>query len=85
MIDANGWPFSTLDQDNDDMVSGSCSQHKRGGGGWWFRGCGAANLNGQYGKEAGQRGILWYHLNMSSNAFKGSRMMLRPVRHTDGC
>merc|ERR1719315_771662 len=40
----NGMAFSTKDTDRDHW-SKSCS-NTRGKGGWWFNGCGLANLNG---------------------------------------
>ena len=69
--------FSTKDMDQDKW-SGSCSE-TRGHGGWWFNGCGLANLNG---KNLGQNqnsydGILWYFYAKDNRSFKSSSMMVK--------
>jgi len=73
----NGMGFSTKDMDRD-RWSGSCSE-TRGNGGWWFNGCGLANLNG---KNLGENqksydGILWYFYAKDNRSFKTSTMMIR--------
>jgi len=73
----NGMAFSTKDMDQD-RWSGSCSE-TRGNGGWWFNGCGLANLNG---KNLGQNqysydGILWYFYAKDNRSFKSSSMMVK--------
>eukprot|EP00092_Neocalanus_flemingeri_P028443 GFUD01030885.1.p1 GENE.GFUD01030885.1~~GFUD01030885.1.p1 ORF type:complete len:415 (+),score=118.63 GFUD01030885.1:158-1402(+) len=73
----NGMGFSTKDMDKDHW-SGSCSE-TRGNGGWWFNGCGLANLNGM---NLGQNknsydGILWYFYAKDNRSFKSTRMMIK--------
>lgn len=72
-----GMAFSARDSDRD-LWEGDCSQ-TRGGGGWWYNGCGLANLNGR-NLGAGQNsydGILWYFYANDNRSFKSSKMMLR--------
>ena len=76
----NGQRFSTLDQDNDSS-SGSCSQ-THGGGGWWYKSCDHADLNGWYGQGRGDKGIEWAHWKGSS--FRASRILIRPVHRRTG-
>jgi len=72
----NGMAFSTKDNDNDQWV-GDCSK-TRGGGGWWFNGCGLANLNGiNLGENSNSYdGILWYFYAKDNRSFKSARMMI---------
>jgi len=73
----NGMGFSTKDNDND-RWSGSCSD-TRGNGGWWFNGCGLANLNGEnlgINKKS-YNGILWYFYAKDNRSFKSSVMKIR--------
>jgi len=73
----NGMAFSARDNDQD-RWSGSCSS-TRGNGGWWFNGCGLANLNGlnlQSG-ATGYEGILWYFYAKDNRSFRSSRMMIK--------
>merc|ERR1719225_2153003 len=72
----NGMAFSARDNDQD-RWSGDCST-TRGNGGWWFNGCGLANLNGlnlQSG-ASGYEGILWYFYAKDNRSFRSSRMMI---------
>jgi len=73
----NGMAFSTRDADAD-RWSGNCSS-TRGHGGWWFNGCGLANLNGANLGQGGSGydGILWYFHRDDSSSFRSSRMMVR--------
>merc|ERR1712106_944351 len=75
-IDA-GMPFSAKDTDRDNW-SGSCSD-TRGKGGWWFNGCGLANLNGMNlgPNKFSYDGILWFFYKNDNRSFKSAKMMLR--------
>ena len=73
----NGMAFSARDSDRDEW-EGDCSE-ARGGGGWWYNGCGLANLNGLNlgaGKNS-YEGILWYLYAKDNRSFKSTRMMIR--------
>ena len=63
-----------------DLWDGDCSK-TRGGGGWWYNGCGLANLNGlNLGKnQEGYEGILWYLYAKDNRSFKATKMMLRKL------
>ena len=76
----NGMAFSAKDNDKD-LWEGDCS-NMRGGGGWWYNGCGLANLNGlNLGpKQGGYEGILWYLYAKDNRSFKSSRMLLRKLK-----
>ena len=73
----NGMAFSAKDHDMD-LWTGDCSQ-TRGGGGWWYNGCGLANLNGlNLGEnKTGYDGLLWYLYTNDARSFKSTRMMLK--------
>jgi len=73
----NGMAFSTKDMDQD-RWTGSCSA-TRGNGGWWFNGCGLANLNGMnLGRnQHSYDGILWYFYAKDNRSFKSSKMMVK--------
>lgn len=73
----NGMGFSTKDMDKDHW-SGSCSE-TRGNGGWWFNGCGLANLNGKNlgANKKSYDGILWYFYGKDNRSFKSTKMMIK--------
>ena len=72
----SGLQFSTIDQDND-PDSRHCSQSY--GGGWWFKFCGMAYLNGYYRPNSAQ-GILWYDWKKGRHPLKQTAMKLRTLR-----
>jgi len=73
----NGMAFSARDSDRDQW-EGDCSM-TRGGGGWWYNGCGLANLNGRNlgAGENSYNGILWFFFANDNRTFKSSKMMLK--------
>jgi ficolin len=71
----NGMPFTTTDRDHDPW-SGNCAQ-RDGEGGWWYRSCDSANLNGRYGATDGS-GIQWNGWLHPSYALPFSEMKIRP-------
>lgn len=73
----SGFLFSTIDQDNGPHASWHCSQ--RNGGGWWFKFCGRALLNGYY-VPSPEIGMLWYHWNNSHHRLKQTAMKIRTLR-----
>ena len=74
----NGMSFSTRDRDNDES-STNCAE--RFNGGWWFKNCFRAALNGPY-READDfpewKGIIWYTWLGSSKSLRKVVMKIRP-------
>jgi len=72
----NGAAFSTIDEDQD-QLGGSCAQ-KYGGGGWWYRACYHASLNGRIeeGGAGGARAATWFSLKV-----KSSTMQIRKIEN----
>ena len=66
----NGAAFSTIDEDQD-QLGGSCAQ-KYGGGGWWYRACYHASLNGRIeeGGAGGARAATWFGLKVKASTMK---------------
>ena len=74
----NGQEFSTKDRDNDGQSSYHCSQHFKGG--WWYRACHFANLNGLYYHRArhDSTGVTWWDWKNKQESLKKSEMKIRP-------
>ena len=74
----NGMFFSTRDQDNDGMSTGSCAQESTGA--WWYNACRYSNLNGRYLSNTAEswQGIVWYHWKYDKVSMKRSTMLIRP-------
>ncbi|XP_052704318.1 ryncolin-4-like [Crassostrea angulata] len=72
----NGMKFSTKDQDNDKWNK-HCGVNFQGG--WWFKDCEHAYLNGPYLKSAKITwiSINWYAFGNESRALKKASMMIR--------
>lgn len=68
--------FSTRDQDND-IWNKHCSVVHQGG--WWYKACIHADLNGPYLKSAKATGtsINWYAFGNEYRALKRASMMIR--------
>ena len=73
--------FSTKDQDNDlENGKGYCSQHYKGG--WWFKSCHQAFLNGFYYKGSHFNtggGVMWSQWMGSNYSAKRAEMKIKPV------
>uniref|UniRef100_A0A672J779 Fibrinogen C-terminal domain-containing protein n=1 Tax=Salarias fasciatus TaxID=181472 RepID=A0A672J779_SALFA len=78
----NGYGFSASDRDNDncpvciirfDIAFGKCSDVY--GGGWWFSGCGSANLNGPY--RSGMKHQLYWDTWKGHHSLTATRMMIK--------
>ncbi|CAL4193180.1 unnamed protein product [Meganyctiphanes norvegica] len=76
----NGMPFSTHDHDNDNWYTESnCASYF--GGGWWFKACMNANLNGvpnQGTDTLNSHGILWVRWHGRMYSLKSTTMKIRP-------
>lgn len=81
----NGLLFSTIDQDNDLHVSKHCSQTNANGGGWWYKKCGMAFLNGHYvpsvpSVPSSEVGMSWIDWKNSIHRLKQTTMKIRTLR-----
>nr|XP_034328009.1 ryncolin-1-like [Crassostrea gigas] len=72
----NGMKFTTKDQDNDTWNK-NCGVNFQGG--WWFKDCISAFLNGPYKKSAkiAWDSIMWYDFGKENRALKKATMMIR--------
>ena len=76
----HGYPFSTVDQDND-SYDGNCAKELRGA--WWYLACHSSNLNGYYhrGKHSSYAdGVNWYHWKGYHYSARRAEMKIRPVK-----
>ena len=55
----NNMNFSTFDRDNDAIGGYHCAVLNKGG--WWYRGCHHANLNGLHTSNTTGQHIVWYN------------------------
>ena len=70
--------FTTYDQDHDEQ-SVNCAADR--GGGWWWKNCGHANLNGpNYGhaKET-HKSMSWYYFGSNWESLKTISMAIIPI------
>jgi len=76
---AQGMQFSTFDQDNDQLETGSCSG-RAGLGGWWYNSCTRSALNGLYLKDdvkfTTENGLNWYSFDRT-NYLVSAQMKIR--------
>ncbi|XP_037069523.1 techylectin-5B-like [Pollicipes pollicipes] len=79
----SGAQFSTRDRDNDEKLISCAQKHK---GGWWYKACHFANLNGLYMRgatpERSGNVISWFHWKGHDYSMKGTEMKTRPARYT---
>ena len=76
----NGMRFTTFDQDNDEVSNKNCANQNHGG--WWYRSCFRANLNGRYFSKGGRdfSGIIWFEWGDVPTPKKAVEMKIRPIR-----
>ncbi|CAG2230897.1 Angiopoietin-related protein 1,Veficolin-1,Ficolin-1-A,Angiopoietin-1,Fibrinogen C domain-containing protein 1,Ryncolin-1,Tenascin-N,Angiopoietin-related protein 7,Angiopoietin-related protein 6,Ficolin-3,Fibrinogen C domain-containing protein 1-B,Fibroleukin,Fibrinogen-like protein 1,Ficolin-1,Ficolin-1-B,Angiopoietin-4,Tenascin-R,Ryncolin-2,Techylectin-5B,Fibrinogen C domain-containing protein 1-A,Microfibril-associated glycoprotein 4,Fibrinogen-like protein A,Ryncolin-3,Angiopoietin-2,Tenascin-X,Ficolin len=73
----NKQAFSTKDKDNDSHSRADCAEVNKGG--WWYKDCHDANLNGLYlGNKKDNKGLRWSHWK-GSQSMKTTSMMIRRV------
>ena len=66
--------FTTKDQDNDTKGPSNCAQRFLGG--WWYKACGQANLNGGYFEN---NGVSSYQLKGYYYSLKSTTMEIRSI------
>ncbi|KAL2082833.1 hypothetical protein ACEWY4_020606 [Coilia grayii] len=71
----NGRHFSTRDRDRSDIRF--CAMFYRGG--WWYRNCHEANLNGLYNTAHNQEGIIWKTWKGKKYSIPFVEMKMRPI------
>ena len=74
-----GWPFSTPDEDNDLNPDENFALKYHGG--WWFKNCHTAFLNGPYihGPNPDHaEGNIWKHFRGFHDSLQSSQMKIRP-------
>lgn len=78
----NNQAFTTTDTDNDGSSSTNCAEDYKGG--WWYKDCHDANLNGKWyanGQLADVNvpdGIIWQHWTGDQYSLKTVVMAIRP-------
>ena len=73
----NGQRFSAKDKDSDTSTFNCANVYQ---GGWWYRSCHMANMNGLYmkGKNTSHSvGITWYQWKGFDYSLKRTTMMIR--------
>ncbi|KAM4735254.1 uncharacterized protein tnxba [Anableps anableps] len=73
----NGRPFSTRDKEQDPLRSHCAKDYV---GGWWYKNCYKVNLNGLYGMNSNNQGIVWIDWKGKDFSIPFSEMKFRPSR-----
>ena len=79
----DGQKFSAKDQQNDVLIAKkSCAEKFKGG--WWYKACHHANLNGLYFNAPGTHqsyadGINWYYKTRYHRSLMESRMLVKKL------
>jgi len=71
----NGMKFTTIDVDNDLKSSQNCAVYQAFGG-WWYKACAYANLNGKFGTVSTNGAIYWRSWQRYK-ALKTTSMMIK--------
>uniref|UniRef100_A0A8C2FU41 Fibrinogen C-terminal domain-containing protein n=1 Tax=Cyprinus carpio TaxID=7962 RepID=A0A8C2FU41_CYPCA len=71
----NGRPFSTIDKDPN-ILSIHCAKAYMGG--WWYKNCYKANLNGLYVSYSDNKGVVWIDWKGKDASLPFTEMKLRP-------
>ncbi|GAA6097830.1 tenascin [Tachysurus ichikawai] len=72
----NGCPFSTNDKDPSSNVVQCAKKYM---GGWWYKNCYKANLNGVYATFSKDQGVVWIDWKGKDISLPFTEMKLRPV------
>uniref|UniRef100_A0A8C1ZTC4 Tenascin n=1 Tax=Cyprinus carpio TaxID=7962 RepID=A0A8C1ZTC4_CYPCA len=72
----NGRPFSTRDRDPQPFIT-RCAMSYRGG--WWYKNCHEANLNGLYNTNTHQQGVIWTEWKGKDFSIPFTEMKFRPA------
>ncbi|XP_016430775.1 tenascin-X-like isoform X1 [Sinocyclocheilus rhinocerous] len=72
----NGRPFSTRDRDPQPFIT-RCAMSYRGG--WWYKNCHEANLNGLYNTDTNHQGVIWTKWKGKDFSIPFSEMKFRPA------
>ncbi|XP_054836313.1 tenascin-N [Eublepharis macularius] len=70
--------FTTWDRDNDIAISNCGLTHH---GGWWYKNCHLANLNGKYGEDKHSEGVNWEPWKGHLYSIPFTEMKIRPRLH----
>ncbi|KAF3839879.1 hypothetical protein F7725_018596 [Dissostichus mawsoni] len=73
----NGRPFSTRDKDTDPLGI-HCARAYMGG--WWYKNCYKTNLNGLYGINSNNQGVVWIDWKGKDSSIAFTEMKFRPAR-----
>ncbi|XP_075322608.1 tenascin [Odontesthes bonariensis] len=73
----NGRPFSARDK-NPDPVGIHCAKAYMGG--WWYKNCYKTNLNGLYGINSNNQGVVWIDWKGKDFSIPFTEMKFRPSR-----
>ncbi|XP_029299377.1 tenascin-X-like isoform X2 [Cottoperca gobio] len=68
--------FSTKDRDLSSFIT-RCAMSYRGG--WWYKNCHEANLNGVYGTDFNHQGVIWTGWKGKEFSIPFSEMKMRPA------
>nr|XP_060628665.1 tenascin-N [Anolis sagrei ordinatus] len=75
----HGYKFTTRDRDSDIAISNCALSHY---GGWWYKNCHLANLNGKYGDNDHSEGVNWEPWKGHLYSIPFTEMKIRPRRHS---
>ncbi|XP_029591377.1 tenascin-X isoform X1 [Salmo trutta] len=75
----NGRMFSTRDRDPMPFITRCAMSYK---GGWWYKNCHEANLNGLYDTSVNHQGVIWTAWKGKDLSIPFTEMKLRPTSFT---
>ncbi|XP_044213966.1 tenascin [Thunnus albacares] len=73
----NGRPFSARDKDPHSLGIHCAKAYM---GGWWYKNCYKTNLNGLYGSNSNNQGIVWIDWKGKDSSIPFTEMKFRPSR-----